>query len=242
MAEPPQPWWSLAGEFPLFMLRLFAHPRSLLRSSNWEDGETLRRTALFAVIWLGVLLLFFGSNRMLSDAERPRLSSFKAQVLRAHDRSWDWLAPAYTPLKVGQEEAKRLWDNLLTKRFLAYTLLAGLLATALVARLRMWRSGLPWEQALGTGLLGYTAAASCAALSLVPLTLLFICRHCGVRLALFILLNLAAWAYLGYYCLGDLRERPGGLALLWRSLGYGLVLYAATYLVFFVLIMCVIPI
>jgi hypothetical protein len=242
VAEPQHPWWSLAGEFPLFMLRLFAHPRSLLRTLSWEDGDAQRRVALYCVVWLGILLLFFGQNRMLSEAERPRLSTFKAQIMRAHDRSWDWLEPVYAPLNIEQGEAKRLWDSLLTRRFLAYTLLAGLLATALVARLRMWRSGLPWEQALGTGMLGYTAAASCAALSLVPLTLLLICRHCGVRLALCILLNLCAWAYMGYYCLGDLRERPGGITLLLRSLGYGFVLFAATYLIFFVLILCVIPI
>jgi hypothetical protein len=63
-----------------------------------------------------------------------------------------------------------------------------------------------------------------------------------VRAALFVLLNLAAWAYMGYYTLADLGARPvGGGALLLKSLGWGTAVYLATYAVFFVLIACVIP-
>jgi len=252
-------FWQVLADFPVFVLRVFTNPRSLVRSLKWDEPGTLTRLALYTAIWLAIIVLAFGNNRRLSETKTPpRLSTFKGIVMRAHDRSWApaaespevqaggfmssiWLEPVYSGFGLGQGEAKRLWDTLLTSGFLAYTMLAGLLGVAVVARLRMWRFGLPWEQALGTGMLGYLAALSCAALSLVPFALLLICRHCGVRLALFILLNLSAWAYMGYFCLGDLRERPGGLRLLVQSLGYGLLNFAAAYAVFLVLILCVIP-
>jgi hypothetical protein len=250
--DSPPSLFALVSDFPLFVLRLFTHPRSLVRGSDWNHDGVLGRTALYVVAWLLILTFAFGTRRMLAGEERVLLNSFKGIVMRAHDRSWEIppgaeavippLAPVYRAFKLELGEAKRLWDNILTPRFLAYTFLAGLLAMALIARLRMWRFGLTWEQALGTGMLSYCAVASCAALSLVPLALLFVCRHCGVRLALFILLNIAAWAYAGYYTLGDLGERPRGAVLLFKSLGYGLLQYALTYVVFFVLMLCVLPI
>jgi membrane associated rhomboid family serine protease len=114
--------------------------------------------------------------------------------MRAHDASydpapgqgWDWLRlrPVYEPMNTTLPMAKRLWDTLLTTGFLSYVFLAGLIASAVVARLRMWRFGLRWEHALGTALLGGLTAATLAALALAPLALLLICRHCWIRLAL----------------------------------------------------------
>ncbi len=255
----------LLAEYPLFVLRLFTNPRSLVRGVDWNAPGTLERFALYVLLSLGILVLAFSDFRLLAETERPGLNTFKGIVMRAHERSWDsaetianmkdpeaqkaaqawsWLElrGVYGAFNLSRGEAKRLWDNLLLPGFLAYTFFAGLLATALIARLRMWVFHLGWEHAIGTGLLGYLASAACAALSLVPFALLLICRHCGVRLGLFILLNLAAWAYMGYFCLGDLGERPRGFMLLLKSLGYGLALYALTYLVFLALIMCIIPI
>lgn len=283
--DPAEPdFWQVLAEFPLFVLRVFVNPRSLVRTMKWDEPATLQRLSLYTVVWLAIIVLAFSNNHRLSETKiPPRLSTFKGIVMRAHDRSWSpppaqgaatytspsgessppgemsvpekfaspppaqgfmsnvWLQPVYGVFHLGQGEAKRLWDTLLTSGFLTYTLLAGLIAIAVVARLRMWRFGLPWEQCIGTGILGYLAAVTCASLSLVPLGLLLICRHCGVRLALFILLNLAAWLYTGYFCLGDWSERPGGIRLLGQSLGYGLLNYIAAYLVFFVLILCIIP-
>lgn len=249
----PPPFWTVLAEFPLFVLRAFAYPRSIVRGMDWEKPETLQRLALYAVLWLALLVVAFGNNHKLAEAKRPRLSTFKGIVMRAHDSSWDppvvnngwdWLrlAPLYTGLNTSQPMAKRLWDTLLTTGFLCYTFFAGLLASAIVARLRMWRFGLRWEYALGTQLLGYLTSASLAALSLVPIALLLICRHCAVRLVLFILLNIAAWAYMGYYTLADLGERPGnGFAMLGKSTAWGFVVYLVTYAIFFALIVPVLP-
>jgi membrane associated rhomboid family serine protease len=249
----PQPFWTVLAEFPVFVLRAFAYPRSLVRGMDWDKPETLQRLALYTVVWLALLVVAFSDHRQLSERERPQLSTFKGVVMRAHDASWDpatkgdnwdwlWLRPLYEPLNTTLPMAKRLWDTLLTTGFLSYTFLAGMLATALVARLRMWRFGLRWEYALGTGLLGYLTSASLAALSLVPLALLLICRHCGVRLALFVLLNLLAWAYLGYFTLADLGERPASQpAMALKSLAWGFVVFALTYGVFFLLVLPVLP-
>ncbi|MCH7471630.1 hypothetical protein IIA79_01570 [bacterium] len=234
--------WAVIAEFPLFVLRLFVHPRSLVRSMDWDDPAARQRIALYTIIWLAILLFAFSDNRVLSTESRPRLSTYKAVVMRAHDRSWDWMSTVYAPINVSQGEAKRLWDTMLTSGFLAYVFLASLIALAVVVRLRMARFGLGWHHALGTGILGYLALVSCIALSLVPLTLLFICRVCWVRLTLYILLNFAAWAYLGYYTLGDLGERPAGwLKMLARSLAWGLAQYVVACLVFFVLMICILP-
>jgi hypothetical protein len=247
------PFWTVLAEFPLFVLRAFAYPRSLVRGMDWEKPETLQRLALYAVLWLALLVAAFSNNHRLSEAKRPRLSTFKGVVMRAHDASWDppaalngwdWLRlrPLYEPLNTSLPMAKRLWDTLLTTGFLCYTFLAGLLACAIVARLRMWRFGLRWEYALGTGLVGYLTSLSLAALSLAPLALLLICRHCAVRLVLFVLLNIAAWTYMGYFTLADLGERPGnGFAMFGKSLAWGLIVFALTYAVFFTLIVPVLP-
>jgi hypothetical protein len=239
--EQPQALWAVLAEFPLFVLRLFTHPRSLI-TLDFEDTAIRQRTALYCFLGLVLVVLAFSDNRVLAGAERPLLSTFKGIMLRAHDRSWDWLGPVYAPFNLDQGEAKRLWDTLLTTGFLAYTLFASLIGIAVAARLRMaWRP-LSWWRALGTGLLGHLAAVSCIALSLVPLAELLLCRHCVVRGALFTLLNLAGWSYLGYYTLGDLGERPRAwLPHLWRCLWYGLLQYVIAYIVFFVLIVAIIP-
>lgn len=238
----PPSFWGILADFLPFILRLFTHPRQLVRRVDWDDPAELQRIALYTLIGLAILVLAFSDNRVLTRKERPVLSTYKAVVMRAHDRSWDWLERVYTPLNVSQQMAKRLWDTLLTTGFLAYTLFAGLLGMAVVVRLRMWRFGIGWRQALGTGLLGYLAGVSCIALSLVPLTELLVCRHCGVRLALFVLLNLAGWAYIGFYSLADLGERPRHwLTHLSMSLGYGLVQYVVAYVVFFILIAAILP-
>ncbi|MCC7479598.1 hypothetical protein IT575_14240 [bacterium] len=255
---------ALLAEFPLFILRLFCNPRSLVRGIDWSHEGVLPRYSLLSLLALSLLVIGFSDFRSLAQEERPPLATFKAIVMRAHERSWDsaealariedpaareaaaawsWLQlkGIYSVFNMDKGEARRLWDILLLPGLLVYTLFAGLLATALIARLRMWRFKLGWEHAIGTGMLAYLSALSCAALSLVPLGLLLICRHCGVRLALFILLNLAAWIYMGYFCLGDLGERPRGFPLLAKSLAYGLPLYLLTYIPFLALIMCVIP-
>jgi len=238
---PPSLWRILADFLP-FVLRLFTNPRQVVRRVDWDDPAELQRIALYTLIGLTILVLAFSDNRALTRKERPLLSTYKAVVMRAHDDNWEWLEPVYAPLNVGQQQAKRLWDTLLTTGFLAYTLFAGLLSMAVVVRLRTWRFGVGWRQALGTGLLGYLAGVSCIALSLVPLTELVICRHCGVRLVLFVLLNLAGWTYIGFYSLADLGERPGHwLAHLGKSLGYGLIQYAIAYVVFLILIAAIIP-
>ena len=126
--------------------------------------------------------------------------------------------------------------------FLAYTMLASLLALAAVARLRSRIFGIKWEYALGTGLLAHLALLSCLALSMVPLTLLFICRVCYVRLTLYIVLNILGWWYFGYYTLGDLGERRRGFVRqVATSIGYGLAQFVVAYVIFFALIVCVIP-
>jgi hypothetical protein len=238
---PPSLWRVLADFLP-FVLRLFTAPRQLVRRVDWDDPAELQRIALYTLIGLAILVLAFSDNRALSRKERPLLSTYKAVVMRAHDKSWDWLAPVYTPLNEEKQEAKRLWDTLLTTGFLAYVFFAGLIGMAIVVRLRAWRFGIGWRQALGTGLLGYLAGVSCISLSLVPLTELLICRHCGVRLALFVLLNLAGWAYIGFYSLADLGERPRRWPVhLGKSLVYGLAQYVVAYLVFLILIAAVIP-
>lgn len=234
---------TVLSEFPLFIVRLFIYPRQLVRSLDWDDPATLRRVALYAVIWLILLVLAFSDNRQLVDEQHYHLSTFKSVVMKAHDRSFDWMEPAYSLLNTDQREAKLLWDILLTSGFLAYTFFSAMLAMAVVARLRMWRSGISWPMAVGTGLLGLMATASCVALSLVPLALLFICRVCVIRPALFVLLSLASWTYLGYYSLADLGERPSAWHKhLGKSFCYGLVQYAVAYVIFFVLVCAIIPI
>jgi hypothetical protein len=239
--EQPQAFWAVLAEFPLFVLRLFVHPRSLL-TLDFEDAPTRQRIALYCLLALAILVYVFSDNRVLAGAERPLLSTFKGIMMRAHDRSWDWLGPVYAPFHLDLGEAKRLWDTLCTTGFLTYTLFASLIGIAVVARIRMAWRGLTWWRALGTGLLGHLAAVCCIALSMVPLTELLICRECIVRGTLFVLLNLAGWSYLGYYTLGDLGERPrAALPHLWRCLWYGLMQYAVAYFVFFVLIVSIIP-
>ncbi len=239
--EPAPALWSTLAEFPLFVLRLFVHPKSLLEL-DFEDSATRQRIMLYCLLGLGLIVLAFGDNRVLADVDKPLLSTFKGIMMRAHDTSWDWLGPVYAPFHLSQHEAKRLWDTLLTTGFLAYTVVASLLATAVVARIRMaWRK-LSWWRALGTGLLGHLAALSCIALSLVPLTELLICRECIVRGTLFVLLNLAGWTYLGYFALGDRGPRSQAWTLqLWNSLRYGVMLYVITYMIFFVFIVAIIP-
>lgn len=243
MAETPDaPLLTQLTEYPLFVLRLFTYPRSLVRSFDWEDPAVLRRLALYTLISLAILVLAFANNRQLAERDNVRLSTFKGVVMRAHDRSWDWLEPVYAPFNIEQGEAKRLWDTLLTTGFLSYTFLASLIALAVTARLRMAWRGLSWNYALGTGLLGFIPLTACVALSLVPLTELLICRECYVRGTLFGLLNLAGWTYFGYYTLGDFGERPRSCLLhLLKSAGYGLLQYVAAYVVFFILIVCIIP-
>jgi hypothetical protein len=240
--SPPATFWETLSEFPLFVVQLFVNPRSLVRGSDWSDGTQLRRLCLYTFISLAILVIAFDTNRRLAEVERPALSNFKGVVMRAHDRSWDWLGPVYGTFNLEQGEAKRLWDTLLTTGFLSYTMLAALIAVALLARLRMLRFGIGWNQALGTGLLGLIPCAACVALSLVPLFLLLICRHCVVRASLFVLLNLLGWAYLGYYALGDLGERPAGARVLLKSLVYGMLLYLLAYTIFLVLVAVVIPV
>ena len=243
MADSPDaPLVSQLADYPLFVLKLFTFPRHLVRSFDWDDAAALRRLALYTLISLAILIAAFSDNRVLAEAARPLLSTFKGIMMRAHDRSWDWLGPFYAPFNIDHGEAKRLWDTLLTTGFLCYTFCASLLALAVVVRLRMAWRGLSWSYAMGSGLLGYIALASCTALSLVPLTELLICRQCAVRLTLYVLLNLAGWTYMGYYTLGDFGERPRGvLAHLTQSLGYGTLQFIAAYIVFFVLIVCIIP-
>lgn len=243
MADSPDaPLVSQLADYPLFMLKLFTYPRSLVRSFDWDDGATLRRIALYTLISLAILVAAFSDNRPLAASQHVLLSTFKGVMMRAHLRSWDWLGPVYGVFNLSQGEAMRLWDTLLTTGFLCYTFFASLIGLGVVARIRMAWRGLSWSYALGSGLLGYIALASCTALSLVPLTELLICRQCAVRLTLYILLNLAGWTYLGYYTLGDFGERPRGmLAHLTASLGYGTLQFLAAYLVFFVLIVCIIP-
>lgn len=237
------PLWAVLAGFLPFMLRLFTFPRQLVRNLDWDDPLTMRRIALYALLWLAILVLAFGDNRVLAEEARPLLSTFKGVVMRAHHASWDWLSPVYGVFQLGPGEAKRLWDTLLTTGFLSYTFLASLIALAVVVRLRMWRCGIGWRHALGTALLGYLAGASCIALSLVPLAQLLICRECAVRLLLFVLLNVAGWTYIGYYTLADLGERPRAWPVhLVRSLGYGLAQYLIAYAIFFVLIAAIIPI
>jgi len=237
-----QQLWRVVVDFVPFVLRLFTNPRQLVRSLDWDDPAELQRLSLYLLIGLAILVLAFSDNRVLAEAERPLLSTYKGVVMRAHDTSWDWLEPVYSPLNVSQQEAKRLWDTLLTTGFLAFTFLASLLAMAVVVRLRTWRFGLGWRQALGTALLGYLAGASCLALSLVPLTQLLICRHCFVRLILYIFLNLAGWTYLGFYSLADWGERPMRWpAHLGKSLLYGLAQYLIAFVIFLALIAAVIP-
>ena len=236
------PFWQIAVDFLPFVLRLYTYPRQLVRSLNWDSPVTLSRIAFYTLLGLAILVLAFSDNQRLADEARPPLSSFKGVVMRAHDTSWDWLSPVYHAFRLEQGEAKRLWDTLLTSGFMLYTLLASLIGLAVIVRLRMWRFGLGYNHALGTGLLAWLAGTSCIALSLVPLFELFICRECFVRLSLFILLNVAGWTYAGYYTLADLGERPRNVLvhLLW-SAGYGLVQYVLAYVVFFALIVAIIP-
>ncbi|MBN2081161.1 hypothetical protein JW859_03020 [bacterium] len=237
-----EPFWRIVVDFLPFVLRLFTDPRQLVRSLNWDAPAELSRVALYTLIGLAILVLAFSNNQRLADEVRPPLSGFKGVVMRAHDTSWDWLEPVYAPFHLEPGEAKRLWDTLLTGGFMLYTLLASLIGVAVVARLRMWRFGLGYCHALGTGLLAWLAGTSCIALSLVPLFELLICRECFVRLSLFVLLNLAGWTYAGYYTLADLGERPRRAWLhLLKSLGYGLAQYALAYVVFFALIVAIIP-
>jgi hypothetical protein len=236
------PFWTILAEYPHFVLRAFLNPRSLLRSIDFSDPLARQRLWLYAVLWLTVLVLFFADNRRLADVTHPQLSTYKALVMKAHDRSWDWVGLPYAPFGKTQHGAKLLWDTLLTTRFLSYTLLCSLIGMAAVARLRMWRYRLGWDYALGTGLLGHLALTACLALAMVPLTELLICRHCIVRFTLFLGFNVLGWWYLGFYTLGDLGERRGGwFAQATACIGYGLVQYLAAYAVFLVLLVGVIP-
>lgn len=240
--KPSLSLWQVSAGFLPFVLRLLTHPRQLLRNLDWSRPATLKRVSLYTVFWLAILVVAFDDNRVLAGVEQPLMSTFKGIMMRAHDTSWDWLQPVYSMFKLSQGEAKRLWDTLLTTGFLCYTFMASLIGLAVVARLRMWRFGLGWPHAIGTGLLGYLGAVTCIALSLVPLTELFICRECYVRLTLFVLLNLAGWTYAGYFTLGDLGERPAAWQVqLVKSLGYGLAQFALAYVVFFILIVAIIP-
>lgn len=251
-APPPSPpFWTVLAEFPLFVLRVFVNPRSVVRSLDWEKPATLQRLALYALIWLGILVWAFSDNRLLAEEPRPALSTFKGVAMRAHDRSWDgsregwqWLRlhSAYRVVNLNIDAAKRLWDTLLTSGFLALTFFLGLLATAIVARLRMWRFGLAWDYALGTGLLAYLTAVTLLAVSLAPLGLLLICRNCTIRLVLYVLLNIGAWAYFGYFTLADLGVRPvGALALLGKSIAWGLGQFVLAYVLFLLLLLAVFP-
>lgn len=239
--EPRATLWNTAAEFPLFVLRLFVHPRSLL-DLDFEDAATRQRIAMFCLLGLAIIVAAFSDNRVLADVERPLLSTFKGIIMRAHRTSWDWLGPVYAPFHLSQREAMRLWDTLLTTGFLAYTMFASLIGTAVVARIRMaWRR-IGWWQALGTGMLGQLAAVSCIALSLVPLAELLICRECIIRGTLFVLLNIAGWCYMGYYALGDWGQVPQSWLLQLRdALGYGFVQYLAAYVVFLICIVAIIP-
>jgi len=226
----------------MFLLRLLITPRSAVRSAEWDSRAHWWRLALYVLLTGGVVAWAFSDNRVLAEETRPLLSTFKGIVMRAHRESWDWLTPAYAWLNVGQGEAMRLWDTLLTTGFLLYTMFASLLALAVVARLRMWRFNIAWEYSFGTALYGWVCLVPLTSLSLVPLMEVLICRHCGLRVALFIVLNLAGWAYLGFYTLGDLGERPAGwFPHLMKSLGYGLAQYVLAYIVFLILIACIIP-
>ena len=240
--QPRPPFWETLCHFPLFILRLYVLPRHLLRRWDWSRPRQLARLSLYLLLWLGILVIAFDDNRVLAGMDKPLLSTFKGIVMRAHDRSWDWLSPVYEVFRLGQGEAKRLWDTLLTTGFLCYTFGAALLGVAVVARLRMWRYGLGWPHAIGTGLLGFMAGTAAVALSLVPLAELFICRECTVRLTLFALFNLVGWFYMGYYTLGDLGERPDSpVRLFLGSLTYGLVQYLLAYIVMLVLVITIIP-
>lgn len=235
-------FWGVVVGFLPFILQLFTFPRQLVRNMDWDNSHTLQRVSLYTLIGLAILVLAFSDNRVLAPEDRPLLSTFKGVVMRAHDTSWDWLQPVYQPFELSLGEAKRLWDTLLTSGFLLYTFFASLIGMALVVRLRMWRFGLGWRQALGTALLGYLAGVSCIALSLVPLAQLLICRECAVRLAIYFVLNLLGWAYLGFYTLADLGERPRHWYVhLAKCLGYGLGQYVIAYIVFFCLIVAIIP-
>jgi len=243
MRESASPaFWTVLAEFPHFMLQLFVHPRRLLRSLDFEDPLTFQRLLLYAVLWLAILVAAFSNSHVMAGVPHPLYSTFKGIMMRAHDRSWDWLSTVYTPFNIDYSEAKVLWDNLLTPGFLTYTLFASLVGLAAVARVRTRIFGIRWEYALGTGLLAHLALVSCLALAMVPLTLLLICRHCVVRGTLYLLLNVAGWWYFGYYTLGDLGERRYGFVeQVFTSIGYGFLQFAAAYIVFFALIVCIIP-
>lgn len=234
--------WGMLVQYPSFLLELLLHPRQLLRRQNWQDHASNLRLSLYLLISLVILLLAFSDSRQLAAVAQPPLSSFKGIMMRAHSASFDWLQPLYGPFGIDQAYAMRSWDAMLMPGFVAWTLFAALCGIAAVARLRMWRFSLDWNHALGTGILGYISLVACQCLALVPLGLLLICRHCGIRLALFILFWLLGWFYLGYYTLADLGERPRSTpATFLRSLGYGLVQAVLASIVFWLLLWPVIP-
>lgn len=229
-------------QYPSFLLELLVHPRQLLRRLNWQDPGTALSISFHTLLSLMIICLGFSDSRQMASLAAPPLSSFKGIVIRAHIKSFDWLSVIYEPYGLDRDYAMRMWDTLLMPGFVAWTLFSALIAIAVLARLRMWRSGLDWNQAISTGILGLIPLLACQCLALIPLGLLLICRHCGVRLALFIILWLAGWFYLGYYSLADLGERPRGvLHTFGRSLLYGGLQALLGGLVFWLLILPVIP-
>ena len=70
--QAPQTLWETLADYPLFVLQQFANPRSLLRGADFGDPALLRRTALFTVISLLLVVLAFSRNRPLAEAEKPR--------------------------------------------------------------------------------------------------------------------------------------------------------------------------
>ncbi len=229
-------------QYPSFLLELLLHPRQLLRRQNWQDPASALSLSLYLLLSLTLLWLAFADSRLLASLASPELSSFKGIVMRAHLKSFDWLSVVYAPYGIDQAYAMRMWDTLLMPGFVAWTLFSALCSVTALARLRMWRFGLDWPHAIGTGLLGLIGLLACQCLALIPLGLLLICRHCGVRLSLFILFWLLGWFYLGYYSLADLGERPRSIAAtLFRSLGYGMLQALLASLVFWLLLLPVIP-
>ena len=228
-------------QYPGFLLELLLHPRQLLRRIRWDDPAGAVRLSLYLLLSLGIFCWGFSDSRQLAGDPLPALSSFKGIVIHLHQTRFDGLSSVYGPLGLNQTQALAIWDTMLMPRFVAWTLFATLLGIAVLARLRMLRCGLDWNHAIGTGILGLLGLLLCQGLALIPLTLL-LSRFSTARLLLGGLLWLAGWFYLGYYSLADLGERPRGmLATLWRSLLYGFIQALIAGLVFWLLVLPVIP-